>query len=74
MGRACNTNVARSMGFLSSPSIEEIQYHDPRVATGTGSGIVSYHQGLSSKDEFMNRVREQRRAKEALCKRNEWRL
>lgn len=74
MGRACNTNVARSMGFLNSPSIEETQYHDPRIATGTGSGIVSYHQGLSSKETFMNALREQRRAREAMCKRMEFRL
>lgn len=53
--KSCNTSVARSMGYMSHPSVEETNYGSPVTIMGPREGkMVSYHaSGSSSKDEFL---------------------
>lgn len=68
--RGCKTNVARSLGYLGAPGVEEISYISPVVIMGPMTGnIRSYHSsGLSSKDEYL------RARRHAQCVLNEFRL
>ena len=51
--RSCNTSVARSMGYLSRPSIEEDVHGGSVHVLGPSNGQMSYyHQGLSCRDAF----------------------
>lgn len=86
--RAASTNLARSMGYLSAPSAEEVTYTSANVTVvGPPSCEVrSYHEGQSSKETFLaarkaaKAVMTDRRARvadkmaEALCRRLEFRL
>ena len=52
--RSCNTSVARSMGYLSRPSIEEDVHGGSVHVLGPSTGVVSsYHQGMSSREAFV---------------------
>lgn len=51
--RSCSTNVARAMGYLNTPSREEMTFVEA-VAYGKREGVItSYHQGLSSKEAYL---------------------
>lgn len=51
--RACSTNLARSMGYLSTPSADERLNGSNVVVMGPASGEVrSYHQSGTSRDRF----------------------
>lgn len=55
--KACTTNVARSMGYLSAPSKEEEQY-GVVVALGPMSAKPrSYHVGKSSASAYLEAVK-----------------
>lgn len=52
--KACNTSVARAMGYLSRPSIEEDVHGGSVHILGPSSGkMTSYHQGASSREAFV---------------------
>jgi hypothetical protein len=52
--RACSTNLARSMGYLSTPSADERLNGSNVVVMGPASGEVrSYHQSGTSRDAYM---------------------
>ena len=51
--KACNTSVARSMGYLSRPSIEEDVHGGSVHVLGPPEGkMTSYHHGESSASVF----------------------
>lgn len=70
MGKRCNTMIARSMGYLSTPSVEERTYDKSNIVVmGPCEGSIrSYHQGMSSK-ELWKAQRDH-----AIAVRNEFRL
>lgn len=52
--KSCNTSVARSMGYLSRPSIEEdIHGGSVHIMGPATSAMRSYHQGSTSRQLFM---------------------
>lgn len=68
--RGCKPNVARALGYISAPGVEDRQYVSPVTIMGPMTGnIRSYHAGgMSSKDEYL------RARRHAKCVLSEFRL
>lgn len=78
--RSASTNLARSMGYLSAPSTEEVTYRSDNITVvGPPSCEVrSYHDGQSSKEAFLSARALAKEAglstRRALCRRLEFQL
>ena len=78
--RAASTNLARSMGYLSAPSAEEVTYtaQNVTVVGPPSCELRSYHDGQSSKEAFLSARAAAKEAglsaRRAICRRLEFRL